>query len=521
VNKVAKGFLRALAALAILFVLAALLVNLYVESEGVRSRLESAVSKAIRMPVALTGVRFSFWSGLTVNGATIPGAPGGEEPFLLAPKVSARLEWRPLFSRRLVIREVLIDSPKVVWTQTEKGKWRLPHTEAEEEKREKGREKRPKKEIGGDEAISAVPSPSVGGAPSTGLAALPEEESLSEGKRHAPPEQAGAGEKAQEDGLEFRIVLARMQNATLHFLDRKGEPVAVFEGVTVDLPFAGKNEARGDVNIRKLTLHNTVVVEEITTPFVYEQGQLTLPQVNARIAGGALCGNYTLQPDEEGSPFSLGVEFSDVDLNRLISEVGADDALQKAEGKLHGRLDLAGASSEKKTFQGKGWAELKAGRMEQYPFLQVLGQTLQIDELTRLELQQANLEVHVARSRVYVDRLTLDSTNLNLTAKGTVRFDGRLDLDAGLAVNEKIARRIPNWVYAGFREEPGGGNRRLPFSITGTLSNPETDLVKALMGEKLERQATDLFRAFRNIATGDKKKKDDRKGKPGSGETDH
>ncbi len=489
-NKLAKGFLLALAALAGVLLLALLLVNLYVESENVQTRLETAVSRELRMPVKLTRVRFSFWSGLKLDGVTVPS---GEEPFFHAPKISARVEWGPLFSRRLVVRELLISSPKVVWLQTRKGKWRLPKIEQAP-------------------LEGATPEPST---PKTKDKKQQEEADTQDGIAKDEKREEKKEERKKKK-VEFRVAFARIHDASFHFLDREGRPIAVFEGVSVNIPTAAKGEARGDATIRKLTLRDSIIIEEITTPFVFEEGRLTLPQVDARLAGGAVRGDFALQPEEDGAPFALQVQFSDVDLNRLITEAGSDEGLQKAEGKLHGSVSMQGKSGQKKSIEGRGQAKLSQGKMEQYPLLQMLGQTLQIDELSQLELHKAQLDVRIGNGRVYVDSLTLESTNLNLNATGDVRFDGKLSLDAGLAINQKISRQIPKWVLSNFKPLEGDDRKSLPFTITGTLQRPETDLVRVLMGEKIERQATDLLRAFRDLAGGNKKNSSEKKKKKAS-----
>ncbi len=478
-KKVAKGFLFAFASLAALLFLAALVINFYVESGGVQARLQAVVSRELGMPVKLARVRFSFWSGLQVDGVTIPGE--GKEPFLTAESMSARLAWRPLLSRKLVIREVLISSPKVVWVQTKQGKWELPKSAEPPETKAKPQPK------------PATPAP-------------PRDKSARRTPAATPGEEDATAE-AEKKSVEFQIVLARIRNASFRFLDREGKPAAIFEGVSVNIPLATTDRAHGDATIQRLKLHDSVAVEEITTPFAYDGGRLTLPKVKARIAGGSLDGDFAIQPADEGAPFALHVRFEKVDLNRLVAEVDPGGALRQAEGKLAGNLELRGRSSQKKTIEGKGQAVLTGGRMEQYPLLQMLGQTFRIEDLERLDLRQAKLEVRIARERIYVERLVLESTNLNLSAKGEIRFNGKLDLDAGLAVNEKIARQIPKWLYSNFKPQPESDLRALPFKVTGTLEDPKTDLIHGIMGETIERQATDLLKAFRNLATGDKEKK--------------
>jgi len=488
VNKLAKGFLFAIAGVGALIFVLVLGINLYVESVRVQSRLEKALSDELRMPVELTRVRFSPWGGLRVVGLKVadprePEKKGGERPpyFLEAPEISARIAIGPLFSRRLVVRELVITSPTVVWQQNSKGRWELPREPRE--KREKGATAR-RDQRSGEE----TPRP-----------------------RRAAPDRAV--QQAPAKRLEFRIVAARLEDARFDFRDRRGRSMAVFEGVTLNCPAAAVHEARGTAIIRRLTLHDSVVVQNLVAPFEYVKGRLALPQLDATLAGGNLSGSFFLFAEMDQAPFTLDFRFERVDLNRLLEEVGSDEAVQRSQGRLNGYVHLQGGAGRAETIEGNGRVVLEEGRMEQYPLLQSIGMVLQIDELTRLELNRARLDFWVNDGRVHIDDLALESPNLSLTAEGESQFDGKLSLNAGLVVNPRISRRLPGWIDANFQPVQGSDNRKIVFGISGTLERPETDLMRVMVGERLEKQAMDLYHAFRALTSGSQRKKQKEKKK--------
>ncbi len=475
VNKIAKAILITSVSLVAILLLIVVGAHLYVESAAVQSRIETAVSQQMRMPVKAELLRFSLWSGLRVEGLVV--GDDGKEPFATIPQVTAKVAWGPLiFSRRLVIRELRVTSPVVAWRQTKEGKWRLPLTE---------KKKQPKEE----RQQAEEPKPEV-----------------------AVKKEGQAKEKKPErQRVEFHIVQASITNGNFVFQDRKGRPLARLEEVNVRIPMLSAEAANGTASVRRVLLREKLEIEEVTTPFEYREGTLALPELKARVAGGMVEGSGTLKPDTKGAPFTSRAAFQDVDLGRLLTELEAR-GFTHSEGKLRGALELEGNSGDTKSISGKGEARLEGGKMEQYPLLQMLGQTLRISELTRLELNQARLVTEIRKERVYVKDLTLESTNLSLSAVGEVRFDKRMDLDASLAVNEQISRQLPGIIRSNFRAVDGSDRIALPFQVTGTLEDPDTDLVKALMGEQFERQANSLLRAFREF-TGGKEKKEDRKKK--------
>src|SRR5207237_9091850 len=67
------------------------------------------------------------WGGLELSGITIgQTSTGGPKHFLEAKTFRLRVRFLSLFSRRLVIKEVSLINPNVVWPQDAEGKWKLP-----------------------------------------------------------------------------------------------------------------------------------------------------------------------------------------------------------------------------------------------------------------------------------------------------------------------------------------------------------------------------------------------------------
>ena len=161
----------------------------------------------------------------------------------------------------------------------------------------------------------------------------------------------------------------------------------------------------------------------------------------------------------------------------------------------------------RKALDGTGQLVLRNGRMDQYPMLQLIGQALQIDELTSLELQQAQLDLQVKEDDVLVSSLVLESQNVSLTAHGTTGIDGKnLDLASALTISAKIARQLPDWVRQHFQSVEGSDRQSIRFHVGGSLGRPDADLMRVIVGEKIEKQALDLFQRLSGGAGWHKKK---------------
>ena len=106
-------------------------VNLYVQSQGAQGKIQQELSRSLGVPLKIRSMSVTPWGGLELSGITIPQTVSvGPKHFLEARTFRLRVRFLSLFSRRLVIKEVSLVGPRVVWPQNTEGKWRLPDTQA-------------------------------------------------------------------------------------------------------------------------------------------------------------------------------------------------------------------------------------------------------------------------------------------------------------------------------------------------------------------------------------------------------
>ncbi len=101
-------------------------VNLYVQSQGTHHRIQQELSHRLNTPLHLRQISVTPWDGLKLSGITIPQESPREGNFLEAKSFQLRVKFWSLFAEHLVIRQVLLVKPEVVWAQNSAGKWRLP-----------------------------------------------------------------------------------------------------------------------------------------------------------------------------------------------------------------------------------------------------------------------------------------------------------------------------------------------------------------------------------------------------------
>ena len=99
--------------------------------KGHKRKIQQELSRSLGVPLKIRSMSVTPWGGLELSGITIPQTVSvGPRDFLKARTFRLRVRFLSLFSRRLVIKEVSLVGPRVVWPQNTEGKWRLPDTRA-------------------------------------------------------------------------------------------------------------------------------------------------------------------------------------------------------------------------------------------------------------------------------------------------------------------------------------------------------------------------------------------------------
>src|SRR5207253_969889 len=113
-----------------IFLVSLLGANLYVQSQATQERIQQELSQRLKMPLQIQRISVTPWGGLKLSGITIPQSNNVHDPpFLQAKHFQLRVRVRSIFWRPLVIKEVALIGPAVIWPQNESGEWRVPMRE--------------------------------------------------------------------------------------------------------------------------------------------------------------------------------------------------------------------------------------------------------------------------------------------------------------------------------------------------------------------------------------------------------
>lgn len=123
-----------------------------------------------------------------------------------------------------------------------------------------------------------------------------------------------------------------------------------------------------------------------------------------------------------------------------------------------------------------------------------LGDMLQIREFQMLELDTARAELLVADGKIRVEEITLATKNVILDARGDASFDGSLALQARFHISDPLRRRTAGILGKKFTASDITGFSHMPFTITGTIHHPKTDLLERIGGARLQRELGGLLK---------------------------
>ncbi|PZR70891.1 MAG: hypothetical protein DLM73_16900 [Chthoniobacterales bacterium] len=440
-------------------------VNIYVQSQGTQARIQQELSQRLGTTLQLHRISVTPWAGLKLSGITIPQSqPGVTANFLTAKTFQLRIKFGSLFSQRLVIKEISLIEPNVVWAQNADGKWRLPSLPPE------------------PVATVSAPKKNYPPAPATTPAAadpLPPVE-----QKEKAPKKVTVVEPENAPAFTPEIQRVNLERGRFLFLDEKLKNVAMFDEIRFRSNFRTATDLRGNISIAKTSLRDRFFLENLQSPLRYAPDELDLSQIRARAGGGEITGRFVLLPQTENSPFTVSVRFRDVQADRIVTDAGGSPGT--ITGRLEGFLDASGTTADPNALSGAGEITLHDGQVQQYSLLVALGQLLQIEELRQLHLDQARVKYHINPGVFTIDELIFRSKNIRLSAAGTVSFDGNLQLESRLAVNDKTRNQLFRAIRDNFQPINEPGYSGVSFQVSGTVGRPKTNLMDKLIGRDLK-----------------------------------
>jgi hypothetical protein len=408
-------------------------LNTFIHSEAFKHEIEARAGQSLGGTVQIQTVDFNIFEGVKLQGLVTqidPGHAGGQGALLVkAENVRCTYAWQELFSRRLKLTGVIFDKPQIVLT------------------------KQP--------TAPAPPQPRPGFADS------------------------GA---AQGEGtaMPFKFVLdrAKINDGTFSLRDESGGTTVALEGMDVTADTAAFYEGKdvtGKLSIADMVLPSGLRAKNFSTPFSYRQGLIDARPFAASAFDGNVAGDYQLGAS---GPSVLDLNAKGCDLAQVTAALNPDSSR-----KLSGSLDFQSKwrGVETGDLNGEGDAQVTRGKIEGVKILQDLSSILRVKELNAPDISKAQTHFLVGNQEVQFTGLQIDSNAFKLTGDGVVGFDGRLNASMVLVLSRDAMGKMPKEVASSFVQQQDGTGS-IAFHVTGTTSNPQTDLAARLLIQNTQLQ---------------------------------
>jgi uncharacterized protein involved in outer membrane biogenesis len=240
-------------------------VNLYVQSQGTQAKIKEELSQQLGTALEIRSMSVTPWGGLELSGITIPQtSPVSPSHFLEARTFRLRVRFLSLVSHRLVIKDVSLVDPNIVWAQNAEGKWRLPGARKREAP-----------------AVSANPPPNIPESPAqsgTVEPAAPPAIAATPGRPSSPPQVTAdrLPKRSRNSSVTVTPEVQRLniKNGNFTFLDRSGRMLASFAGVDFRSSLRSALAIRGKTKVAKISLRDRFFLEQLESPLRYRKRRI-------------------------------------------------------------------------------------------------------------------------------------------------------------------------------------------------------------------------------------------------------
>ena len=459
-KRLARILIIVAAILAVLLIGGVWFLNRWLESPETHAHVERELSKAMKMPLKFQKLTLSLWGGLRAEGISVHDK--GTQ-FLESTSFTARHRILPLLKGSLVFEEITIDSPRIVMVQRPDGSWKMPEL-PQEPKADQKKDEKP-----------ATPKPAETPKP----------------KKKEP---------------QVRLEKLVITNGQADFYDKDHKPFASASGVNVLFKDVRSDHLEGRVVASRLIWHNQVGLADLRAGVsnTKEKG-LIIPNFTAKVGGGTITGGFARKKEKPETKYSGKIKIADVDLAQAMIDGGAPPP--NLTGILAANIEVRGTGDDTKNMSGKGTISFKNGSCREIEMINDLGSLFQLDEIANFGIPEAAADIVIWGGKLNLKSVAISAPPLALTATGTAKLDGKLNLQANLSAAADYVARHPA-IEPQFGPADANGMRSVAFNIDGSLTKPKHNLLERLTGTKDKRlqKAIAIDAALNTLTQGQERK---------------
>ncbi|MDZ4741941.1 MAG: AsmA family protein [Verrucomicrobiota bacterium] len=442
----------------------------YLTSNQFKQMIVDKTSEALGVKVTVESLKFSIFSGFQLKGVKIANPPGSRNPdFFQADSFELNYNWRALLDKKLEINDVSVQKPIISVEQLASGQWIFP-------------------------GMNRLPHAPEGQASGSGDTQMTQ----------APQSSPVTIQTQDSKGIPVSVKKFEIQDGALSIYDMSGVSPISFKGMTLHSSVSvdkGKADLKGDLKISNLEIIRLGQVSGVDSRFELKDGVYTISEASATCFGGQISGHGTLDINQvEQMPLALDIKGNGLDMKSLLAALG--NQTDQLSGKLNIEAQLTAPMTHPLDFQGKGYLDIKEGKVTGVPMLQLIGSVFNISEFQEMNLTKAYTDFSAAERVITLSNLILTTPDIQIKGGGTITVDNQYDLKLVMNMSKGLYEKMPNDIREKLLPNEDGSFTTPEFRVYGPQDSLKTDLLDKLLVQdaakkqiqKLNEKAGDLLK---------------------------
>ncbi len=256
--------------------------------------------------------------------------------------------------------------------------------------------------------------------------------------------------------------------------------------------------ASGTASIERLKLA-TLTLKQVKAPFRLQAGVLTLAPLTFDSYKGKETGSVRLNLNHTPASYAVDTTMTGLDVNAALSANTAVKDTLYGQGDAQGSVTGAGfdAGDLKRSLEGTAKVDIRDGVIKNFPLLAAINRVLRVTggEGKDTKFDRLKGTFTLGKGKARTDDLKLRAGDLTVLAKGAIRFDLTLNLEALAVFSREKSKVYTHSVGELGRLTNDQGELQIPLSIKGSVSAPViTPDLSGVVRKQLENKLKDQLK---------------------------
>lgn len=235
-------------------------------------------------------------------------------------------------------------------------------------------------------------------------------------------------------------------------------------------------------------------VEEVYLHITSKDGLVNTERFTATPYYGLFNGSFGMNLKERRLPYNFSFLLKDADLASISSDLRLGE--KEVTGLLSSKFFLKGHLKTIDSLRGSGWITVTNGRLWEIPLLKGVDELLGLPNLRSVIFKEAAGNFMIGERTVSTDDLTFYSDKANISVKGYVGFNGKIDFLLNTNITQDLikvegsseAANIANMLIS------QAGNYIGKVKVTGTLKQPKYELAVTPIEDAFKKEIKGLLK---------------------------